>query len=514
MQATIRGLAVRRIAIFLLAALWSTAGIAGEPLRIEREGTDRAYFSYHGAPLLSFGGLSDFLFWFADDAHDFRRWADWAAAHGMNHIRAYPPLSWKNSVRYSIANGGRAENVQFPYRLVDGSMAEGNAQFDLLRFDERYWQSFRERVIYLQSKGIIVHLLMWNNWQLRDDDTDPGNTWDWDGHFFNPANNVNDFTDHLNSANRTDLYHAVADGRDALAEAQRAFYLKLIDQTYDLDNVYYDLVHELAEHRPRSWRKAKLWIDSMAQAIERRWNQFAAGRPLILGMDTGGLGVSQRTWIFTRPYFDVLIYGKKHSVANAVDWRIRFDKPYIGQESWDDDGTKYTYGEPADRVHLRKYLWKFMMAKVQQMDMYAWLPGDDPRSFAYDPHEHNLLEDDARVLRALWQRLVDYPNLWFDGFVAPAMPLDASHEYLLSSSKEALAYISSPTGIEGEEYVPMMVNITDSALADGAYTVDIIKPDRHDHDGLLARFTDVTVADGSVQIALPAFTDDIAVHIY
>jgi hypothetical protein len=155
-----------------------------------------------------------------------------------------------------------------------------------------------------------------------------------------------------------------------------------------------------------------------------------------------------------------------------------------------------------------------MMAKVQQMDMYARLPDDSPHSFAYDPQEQNLLEDDARVLRALWQRLVDYPNLWFGGFVGPAMPLDASHQYLLSSSKEALAYISSPTGVEGHEYVPMMVNITGSALADRAYRVDIIKPDRHEDQGLLASYTDVTVADGAVDIQLPAFTDDIAVHIY
>ena len=504
---------MRQITIFLLGALWSTAGVAAEPLRIERAGTDRAYFSYRGEPLLSFGGLSDFLFWFADDAHDFRRWADWAAAHGMNHIRAYPPLSWRNSVRYTIANGGRAENVPFPYRLVDGSVAEGNAQFDLLQFDESYWRSFRERVAYLQSKGIILHLLMWNNWQLRDDDTDPGNIWDWDGHFFNPANNVNGFTDHLSSANRTDLFHAVTDGRDELAEAQQAFFLKLIDETYDLDNVYYDLVHELAEHQG-NWRKTRDWIDGTAGAIERQWRELGARRPLILGMDAGGLRGAQRRWIFTRPYFDVLIYGKKHTVSNAGDWRVRFDKPYIGQESWDDDGQKYTYGEPLDRVHLRKYFWKFMMAKVQQMDVYTWLPGDDPRSFAYDPAAHNLVEEDARVLRALWQRLVDYPNLWFEGFVASSMPFDVSHEFLISSSREALAYISSGTGIEGEQYAPMMVRIADSALADGAYTVDIIKPDRHDDDGLLARFTDVAVADGSVEIGLPAFTDDIAVHIY
>jgi hypothetical protein len=148
------------------------------------------------------------------------------------------------------------------------------------------------------------------------------------------------------------------------------------------------------------------------------------------------------------------------------------------------------------------------------MDMYTWLPGDDPRSFAYDPYGHSLLDEDALVLRALWRRLVDYPNLWFEGLLGAAMPVDASHEYLLSSSKEALAYISSRTGLEGKFYAPMMIQIAESALADGAYTVDINKPDRHVDDGVLARFTDVEVVDGSVEIKLPAFTDDIALHIY
>jgi hypothetical protein len=500
----------RQIAILLLA-LCSTAGAAAEPLRIERADSDLAYFSYRGQPLLSFGGLSDYLFWFGDDAYDFRAWVDWAAAHGMNHIRAYPPLSWRNSIRYARANQGAAESVRFPYQMVAGIVAEGDAQFDLGQFDEGYWSAFRERLEYLQSKGIIVHLLMWNNWQLRADDTEPGNTWDWDGHFFNPANNVNPFTDHLGMANRTDLFHAVADGRSDLADAQRAWFTKLIEETWDLDNVYYDLVHELAEHQG-DWPKTQAWIDAMVEAIERRWQELEARRPLIIGMDTGGLSEWQRMWIFTHPYFDVLIYGKRHTVSQAREWRERFDKPYIGQESWDDDGRKYTYGAPGDRVHLRKYFWKFMMAKVQQLDMYTWLPGDDPRSFVYDPDAQNLLDEDALVLRALWQRLVDHPGLWFEGAVAA--PIETDHQYLLSSSKEALVYLSSPTRVEGRQYASMTIELRESALADGAYTVDIIKPDWHVDAGLLARFTDVSVADGSVALALPAFTDDLALHVY
>jgi hypothetical protein len=62
---------------------------------------------------------------------------------------------------------------------------------------------------------------------------------------------------------------------------------------------------------------------------------IGARQPLILDMDTAGRG-ALRTWIVTRPYFDVLIDAKRHTVSNARDGRMHFDKPYIGQESWDD----------------------------------------------------------------------------------------------------------------------------------------------------------------------------------
>ncbi len=43
--------------------------------------------------------------------------------------------------------------------------------------------------------------------------------YNWDGHFFNPENNINIFTDHLSTAKnpnaRLRLYHSVADGKEA-----------------------------------------------------------------------------------------------------------------------------------------------------------------------------------------------------------------------------------------------------------------------------------------------------------
>jgi len=489
----------------------SVTALSQEGLRLNKVGTEKVYFSYNVKSLLSFGGLSDFIFYAAEDAYDYKLWADWAAQHGINHIRAYPPLSWKHIEKFTRENGGSLDNMLFPYEETK----PGSRQFDLNQFDTRYWRRFRQQCEYLESKGIIIHLLMWNGWQLRASDT-PGRNKseiDWEGHFFNPANNVNSFTDHLGGdlQNRFAIYHSVADKNSLLVDAQKEWFRKLVEQTSDLDNVYYDLVHEIKEHH-RDWQKMQRWIEEMALTVRNHSSKLQPGKPAILGMDTGGLSDAQRDWMFSRPFFDVLIYGKKHTVDNARNWLLRHKKPYIPQESWDDDGQKYSYIHPEQRVHSRKYMWKFMMAKCQQMDLYMkpriGFSSDNLPKFPhnYDPRGRNKFENDALVLRKFWDSLTDYPNLWFDGTIESG---PGSHQFVLSSSKEAVVYCSSATAKEGVTFNSELLKLQDLSVADGTYTAEIIKPD----SGILAT-DNVIVRGGTLSVKLPTFVDDIAVHIY
>ncbi len=183
-------------------------------LKLEKVGTEAVYFTYHGKPLLSFGGLSDFIFYAAPDAYNYKQWSDWAAKHGMNHLRAYPPFSWKYIEKFTEDNGGSLKNVLFPYQETK----PGSRQFDLTQFNDAYWKRFREQVEYLQSKGIIIHLLMMNGWQMNDNEKD------WGGHFFNPNNNINSFTDHLED-NRLKFYQSVADNETELIQVQKKPFL-------------------------------------------------------------------------------------------------------------------------------------------------------------------------------------------------------------------------------------------------------------------------------------------------
>jgi len=71
--------------LFVLA--WSPrSAYAQSGLRLEKAGTDRAYFTHNGKPLLSFGGQGDFMFYLAEDAYDYKHWANWAEAPGIGHI--------------------------------------------------------------------------------------------------------------------------------------------------------------------------------------------------------------------------------------------------------------------------------------------------------------------------------------------------------------------------------------------------------------------------------------------
>jgi len=142
------------------------------------------------------------------------------------------------------------------------------------------------------------------------------------------------------------------------------------------------------------------------------------------------------------------------------------------------------------------------------MDLYYWpSPASNQSEYwqiSYDPNGYNGFEDDAKILRQFWNQLTDYPNLSFQGCVAKG---PASHRYVLSSSKEALVYLSSATGQENVNYNSQLLKLRNLTLPDGTVRVSIIDP----KIGILDEYT-ATITEGHVTLSLPAFTDDIAVH--
>ncbi len=500
-----------------------------QSLDLARQGTDLVYFTYAGKPLLSFGGMSDFMFYADRDALDYKLWANWASNHGMNHLRTYPPLSYKRVEYFTLENGGKVHENIFPYLET----TPGSRVFDLERFNPKYWKRFRSQCAYLQKKGIIIHLLLWNGWQMSaSKKTYPfvGSNIDWGGHFFNPDVNCNTYTDHLKGSKDAhyQIYHAVTDKRDSLVQAQKRYFSKLVEETADLGNVYYDLIHEIGEHY-REEEKVKEWIDTMATHIRSEFERVNPSGRCIMGMDVGGLPIdgdkwwfvndslpqkdSFVDWIFDRPYFNLLIFGKSHQPRHIKNWRKHYKKPYIPQESWDNEGGKYTLLRPEQHNHIRKYMWKMMMLKVQQMDLYVKKinktnPNMPKYPHNYDPRGINKFENDSKILRRFWQTIQDYSNLTESGHIINA---PSPNNFILGSSKEVLAYYSSKTGEENIDFKISASSVNDVPLDPSkGYSIHYISPT----SGEIVKADSLILQGKKIELDLPPFRDDLMVHIF
>jgi hypothetical protein len=370
---------------------------------------------------------------------------------------------------------------------------------------------------------------MMNGWQLFNYSEEIAKI-NWDGHFFNPENNINSCTDALITDdaqdNRFKMYYSASDGNKELLEIQIAYFEKIIEETYDLDNIYYELVHELAMTYD-DWEKTSEWLEVIALAVRAKWKELNPERPIILSTDAGHLRGfpfnqgggypepgSEMDWVFSQPYFDVLIDGNHHHTGNIRAWVEKYRKPIVAQESRDDSGQSWSYRTPEMRHQLRKYCWKMMMAKCQQVDIYSkpihnLLPAEDRPgpSNNYDPNGWNEFEKDALLLREFFNGIQDYSALEYQGYFWIST---VGVNLVLSSTKEILAYISSPTGLENMEFVPngAHVFLHDLPFPDGRYEATFFDP----KSGPAGSRT-ININNGETRFRTPVFTDDMAVHI-
>jgi hypothetical protein len=428
-----------------------------------------------------------------DNDTDYTVWSAWARDHGINHtrVRAVQP---------------KITDTYKPYRSVGGH------KYDLTQFDPAFWDRFRAVCENLRDHGIVAHLLVFpHNSHVRNST--------WGVSLFNPDHNVNRATEHLRGSNHYKFWHSVADKQSGLWDIQRATVERIVEETADLDNVYYDLSHEFRTDccgaQPTDWNKAHQFFDAVADAMRAKYAELQPGKTPLIGLDTEHFAkAGQREWAFGNPAFDLMIVGNSTDspvppVETVVAWRETFKKPFLLQEGGadDDEGGKIgiTYYD-TDREIIRKYVWKWMMAKNQMINIYQKQLDGKTWPDDYDPNGHNAFEKDALVLRAFWSTLTDYGNLDYVGSVASG---PGFRKMVLSSPREAVAYMASKMGEVGTRYGAQTADLTDLALADGTYAVRIWRPAAP--EGLVATQT-ARVRGGSVAVRLPAFTDDLAVH--
>ncbi len=464
-------------------------------LSVEMPGTHLAYLARNGQPLMAFGCHFEHMLF---DDYDYEEWTRWAVAHGMNHCRArlyhayytdYSPF-WRNS--------------------------EG--KFDLTQWDDGWWKRFHKIMTHLQENDIIVHLLIFPQGT-------GGHWWQGDG-YYSPENNVHPETAFIRPEKSTaGFWQSLAKGKNDLYEIQTAILWKLVKESVDYDNIYYDLCHEpfLRAMSEEELEDMKVFVDETTKRFFNEYQQYRPDKTPVLGIDTDFTPPGEfRDWLYAHERLNIMIQGKNHdpfydTAQDAIALRQKFKKPYCPQESLDPPGVVHiadikhknslTYFEPGQRHHIRKYVWRWFMAKSQVIDIYQkGLSKTDEEKERYDPWGHNSFEKDALVFRQFCNGLKNYPSLCTKGKITEG---PGELHMALSSSHEAVLYCSSAPGREDVAYIAQPLKAEALALDDGRYSVEIWTTTANE----IKRVT-TAVKHGKLTMRLQDFTDDVAIYLH
>ena len=475
-----------RIAAFCLAIwLLAAANVArSEPLQVINQGTQRACLTYQGRPLFTFGPMNEARIWevkLGSELYDVRAWARWQRANGMNYVRCYPAsgYGWSQEI-------ARHPDYLFPFEKAN----DEPLRFDLERFNPEYWDNFRAVARTLRRYGIIVHLQVF---QLCYFETSGhGNRWSYN--FWNPNNNATEFTKDLspNGSGHHPYIEQVVDGQHPRL---RKHYLRYLDHLLaavgDLGNVFFDLSNEMGDGG-LDLELTKQWIDLTLDHIEA-WEQ-QTGQDMLVGQDMANF--PDKDYLMSHPRMELMIAHGNHL---GGDW-TRFHKPLVIVNSNDGRYLGYADESQADRMpRFRKLHWRALLSRAQGL-------GDYQKKWQAQPGSYPEFDRDARVLRAFFNSLVDYPNLLPHTQSIVSAP--GAESYCLASNREAVVYVESGPRTAGVEYGPSRLVLHELPLGPSPLKVTVYSPSQ----GPLAEMTQTTT-DSRIEIELPAFTDDLAVHL-
>ena len=188
---------------------------------------------------------------------DFGKYLEELRRYNHNFIRLW---AWEQA-RWAPWSDGKDGNPKDwfvepnPYRRTGpGEALDGKAKFDLEKFDEAYFSRLRERVRRAGEQGIYVSIMLFQGWSSAKG-------WlggkPWDGHPYNPKNNIQGFNGNPtgNSGPGLDLA--------AVRDWQAKYIRKVVDTVNDLDNVLYEVTNE-GGYKEWDW-----WVVETVQAYQK-----------------------------------------------------------------------------------------------------------------------------------------------------------------------------------------------------------------------------------------------------
>jgi hypothetical protein len=163
---------------------------------------------------------------------DFGAYLAFLHAHHHNCFRLW---TWETAFNPN-AKQGTTFFDPMPYeRPGPGEALDGKPKFDLTRCNPAYFDRLRARVKAARDSGIYVSVMLFNGFSIEGKGNDGGDP--WQGHPFNPRNNVNAI-----DGGGSRAVHTLTN--PAVTAHQEAYVRKVIDTVNDLDNVLYEIANE------------------------------------------------------------------------------------------------------------------------------------------------------------------------------------------------------------------------------------------------------------------------------
>ena len=116
-------------------------------------------------------------------------------------------------------------------RLGPGTALDSKPKLDLTRLDPAYFDRLRKRVMAARDKGVFASVMLFNGFSVEGKGNVGGDP--WQGHPFNPKNNINGIDGRGGGA-----IHTLSNS--AVTALQETYVRNVIDTVNDLDNILYE----------------------------------------------------------------------------------------------------------------------------------------------------------------------------------------------------------------------------------------------------------------------------------
>jgi len=225
-----------------------------EEWRIQPWTEDNRYWQYRGEPILLLGGSDqDNLFNHPNIGHDgLEAHLDLLVSAGGNYVRN--TMSSRDRIDpdsdlYNDVN-------RYPFYFDEEA-----GLYDLDRWDETFWEQFKEFLRMTAERDIIVQIEIWDRWDM-------GEVWGgaytaeaWAAHPYNPRNNMNYTEENTNLyEDRWENYPIFRtipelDDSPIVLAYQEAFVAKLLELTFEYGHILYCISNEstATEEWSRHW---------------------------------------------------------------------------------------------------------------------------------------------------------------------------------------------------------------------------------------------------------------------